>query len=324
MTDKNRLPIIVREYLNDLSKNQGASADTIDNYSDDIYLFLRFLKQYRKSNNYQNIIIDQDDLSRIGKSFFSKLTDKEVKVFLAWLSDRGNSNSSKNRRISALKSLANFLIDEDILKIDIMRKIKSYKIKSREQDYLTEEESKKLLDVTEKNCKSLRDYLIINIYINMGLRRDELRELKISDIDLKAGELNIIGKGDKQRILKIPSLTIKIINEWLKERYDEYVLMDRVKKGYGDYLFLSNRGTILSESAIPAIINKYLKLANISEDRNIHTHSLRHSFISRIYDNTKDIKLASTVAGHSSIITTSRYIHQDKDKLDKAMEDFSL
>lgn len=324
MLNRELLPSTVNNYLDYLEKNLEQTEDTVNNYGRDIYLFLRFLEKYKTLGDYKDIDkLDQKNLSKIKESYYTKIKLQDINTFLAWLSDKNNATTSKNRRISALKSFYEYLKDNDIIKENITNKIKLLKVKSREQDYLTEEETIKLLETVKNTSKTSRDVALFNVLLNLGLRNSEAREIKISDINFKTSQLKVIGKGDKERILKIPQPVIVAINEWLEERNDEYVIMNKIKKGNEEYIFLSNRGTIINIDTLNIMVKKYLKLAEIDKD-SIHTHSLRHSFISRIYEKTKDIRVAQQLAGHQSISTTQRYIHQDKEYIDSVVEDYCL
>lgn len=263
------------------------------------------------------------NLSNMSLDFIGRITSQDIDMFLQWLSDRGNSTSTKSRRIYSLKSFFSYLKENNLIKTNSMDKKSAPKVKFREEAYLDEEESIMLLEIVKNNCKTLRDYCIIHMILNMGLRNMEARNVKISDINFKTNELTIIGKGEKEDILKIPKSTMELVKEWLQERDEKYIKTGNIQEGYEDFLYLTHQGKILEERSLGLLVRKYYKLAKFGKE-GLCVHSLRHSFITRMYESTKDMERTRKLARHSKIATTQRYIHTNEESTNQTIEEFSL
>jgi len=177
-------------------------------------------------------------------------------------------------------------------------------------DILTDEEAKRLIEIPNKRYYTgLRNKAMITLMINTGLRVSEVTNLKTNQVDLNSRSLKVVnGKGHKDRNLKIPNLTAEILKQWNK------------KRSQGEYLFNTKEGKQLKVRYIQAMIKRYSVRATI--DKNIYPHTLRHTFATNFYRQTKDIETLRKLLGHSDISTTQIYITLANIDVENAMNNY--
>ena len=177
-------------------------------------------------------------------------------------------------------------------------------------DILTDEEARRLIDIPNKRYYTgLRNKAMITLMINTGLRVSEVTNLKTNQVDLNSRSLKVVnGKGHKDRNLIIPGKTAELLKQWNKKRLQ------------GDYLFNTKEGKQLQVRYIQAMIKRYSNRAGI--DKNIYPHSLRHTFATNFYRQTKDIETLRKLLGHSDISTTMIYISLANIDVENAMNSY--
>lgn len=294
----------LKQYLNYLLVERGFSEGTIKEYEKDLTLLAEFIQ-----NNY-----DIDNLE------VSDITYYNITEFLADLIiERDCKAVTRNKRLYVIRSYMKYLVKKDVIKENAALQIESTKLrKNVEPVYLDDDEIQKIISVVNKDNSwyPIRDRAIILTFIYTGLRLSELVNLNIHDIDYKHKQIRVVGKGNKERVIPLHERVLNAI--------DDYIARGRKKfKKHDDnhILFLSNRGNRIGQSNIEKMINKYIDIANINKRKNISPHKLRHTFATRVYRETKDLKVLQDLLGHENLSTTQIYTHTDhkdrKDAVDK-------
>lgn len=177
-------------------------------------------------------------------------------------------------------------------------------------DILTDQEAKRLIEIPNKRYYTgLRNKALITLMINTGLRVSEVTKLKTNQVDLNSRSLKVVnGKGHKDRNLIIPEHTAELLKQWNK------------KRSQGDYLFNTKEGKQLQVRYIQAMVKRYSYRAKI--DKNIYPHTLRHTFATNFYRQTKDIETLRKLLGHSDISTTQIYITLANIDVENAMNNY--
>ena len=186
--------------------------------------------------------------------------------------------------------------------------------------YLNLEESKKLLNVTanKDNRNSERDYAIITLFLNCGMRLSELVGINIQDIDFSESKMNVIGKGNKERTIYLNKACIKALKDYLDVRPKEGVKVDKLNSHKA--LFLSERKERISKRTVQYIVDKELKVAGLDTSK-YSTHKLRHTAATLMYQyGNVDIRALQELLGHQSISTTEIYTHVNNEQVRDAIE----
>jgi len=279
------------EYINHLVE-QGKSINTIKSYSHDIGLFFEYF-------GIEPQIISRDQIA-------------EYKEYL--LKERNVDAKTINRRLSALKSYNEFLVKmgyQDSLVILGQDYIRIQK-QLTSPTSITKSEAIKFMERIRKNeCD--RNYYIVALLLNTGLRISEALNIELDDINFKRKNLKVIGKGSKQRIIPLNETAIEIIKKAIDDRknykYAYNVLGSK-------YLFLSNKSEKLESSSVERIFNKH---SNV-----ITCHSLRHVFATNFLENGGNLKALQQILGHGSLSTTQIYLHPSQDDIRKSMNNCAI
>ena len=302
---------VLRDFLSYMLTIKGKSQNTVQVYFYDLRVFFRFMKLHRnltdKKSDYDNISIADIDLD-----FIRTITLSDLYAFLAYVSNsRDNSSYARARKVASLKSFFKYLtLKAKLLDINPAAELESPKILKRLPRYLNVEESKQLLNSIDGQF-SERDYAIITIFLNCGLRLSELVGINLNNF--KGTSLNVIGKGDKERSIPLNQACIKALEAYMRVRPVDGV-RDR------NALFLSNRRQRISKESVQKIVKKYIKAAGLDPDR-YSTHKLRHTAATLMYKyGHVDIRSLQELLGHESISTTQIYTHLDSNQLRTAVE----
>lgn len=304
-------PIIIRDFLNYILTIKGKSENTVQEYFYDLRLFFRFMKQYKNLID-DSIDFDDIDISDINIEFIESITLSDLYEFMSFLSrERDNKSSSRARKVASIKSFYNYLTSKaKLLNYNPASELESPKVLKRLPRYLNIEESKKLLAAIDGKHKE-RDYAIITLFLNCGLRLSELVNINIGNI--KNDTLTVIGKGNKERTIYLNNACIKAIDAYLKVRP-----VNGVKDK--NALFISERKQRISNKTVQHIVKKYVSLAGLDPER-YSAHKLRHTAATLMYKHGNvDIRALQQILGHESVSTTEIYTHVDSAQLRNAVD----
>ena len=309
-------PQILRDFLIYHETIRGHSKATVNEYYLDLRNFLRYLKISRGLVP-RDSELDTIDILDIDAEFLRKVTLIEVYEYLAYLSrDRvknrnaeeaqyGLSASTRARKIAAIRSFFKYLTSKaHILDENPLADLDSPKIPKTLPTYLTLEESKRLLSAVEGKNKE-RDYCILCLFLNCGLRISEIVGLNLSD--LQTDHLRIFGKGSKERIVYLNDACLDAIADYLVVR-SNIAAVDR------NAFFLSNRRSRMSTDAVHAMVKKTLKQAGLDPEK-YSAHKLRHTAATLMLNNGVDVRTLQEVLGHENLNTTQIYTHVDNSGL---------
>ncbi len=316
MDYRSEAPKILRDFLIYHETIKGHSRNTVDEYYLDLRTFFRYLKLSRglvpRSTDIEEISINDVDVA-----FVSTVSLTEVYEFLSYLSrDRvrnqrsrdtefGISAASRARKIASIKSFYKYLtIKAKLIDVNPVQDLDSPKLPKTLPKYLSLEESQRLLSAIDGKNKT-RDYCIICIFLNCGLRISEIVGLNIADI--RVDNLRVLGKGNKERVVYLNEATAAAINDYLIER-KSIAAIDR------NALFLSNRRTRMSRESVHSMVKKSLLKAGLDSSK-YSSHKLRHTAATLMLQNGVDVRTLQELLGHEHLNTTQIYTHVDNDQL---------
>ena len=314
-------PSILRDFLTYHETIKGQSQLTISEYHLDLRMFLRFVKLMR-SDMPIHTRLDEIDIMDVDLNFIRKIDTSEVFDFLSYLandrnpdpdspaSDLGIAASSRARKLSAIKSFFKYLtVRTKQLEENPVAELEYPKLRKSLPKYLTLEESARLLQsVSGQNEK--RDYAILMLFLNCGIRRSELVGLNLTDV--YEDRIRVVGKGNKERFVYFGSACRKAIDAYLAER-NKIVLSDNRA------LFGSRDGNRVSVSAVHRLVKKALLQAGLDSTQ-FSAHKLRHTAATMMLSGGVDVKTVQEVLGHENLNTTQIYTHIENTELKIAAE----
>lgn len=305
------MPDVLRDYFNYMQTIKGKSINTLLVYFYDLRIFFRFMKIHRniadKNDDFEKIIISDIDIKLI-----RTITLSDLYSYMSFVTNsRTNYSIARARKVASLKSFFNYLTNKaKVLDVNPASELESPKIMKRLPKYLNIDESKQLLSSIDGK-HSERDYAIITLFLNCGLRLSELVGININDI--RNESLTVIGKGDKERNIPLNNACIEAIKSYMKVRPANEI-KDR------NALFISDRKRRISKELVQKTVKKYIKQSGLDPKR-YSTHKLRHTAATLMYRYGKvDIRALQEILGHESIATTEIYTHLDNQQLKNAVE----
>ncbi len=275
-------------FLKDLSEHRGRSERTVEAYRRDLTPWVEFL-----GGQYQ----DQPRTRKNDPLF--------LRVYLRQRSDDGVSNRSLARFLSALSSFQKFERSHGADASELF-KIPAMKFKSALPSFVPQKEAIRMLEqeTPRQDTKRYfyrRDFVMVALLYATGMRRQELAQIRLGDIDMRRGSISVLGKGNKTRMVPLGDRTLEDLNEYLVARR-EFLS----EKGTASEALLLNRfGQPLSVRSIDRLVKKFGMGAGIS----FTPHTLRHSFATHLLENGADLMLIKEILGHSSLSTTQKYTH---------------
>lgn len=317
----NDCPQILRDFLTYHENIKGQSPRTISEYYLDLRMFLRFIKLMRNDMPVRTNI-DDIDIRDVNIDFIRDITTSDVFDFLSYLAndrtanpesmspDYGITPASRARKLSAIKSFYKYLtVRTKQLSENPVADLEYPKLRKSLPRYLTMEQSAALLQaVSGPNEK--RDYAILMLFLNCGIRRSELVGLNISDV--YDDRIRVVGKGNKERFVYFGASCRKAIDAYLPER-NKKVLSDNKA------LFGSRDNNRISVTAVHRLVKKYLLAAGLDAD-NFSAHKLRHTAATMMLSGGVDVKTVQEVLGHENLNTTQIYTHIENTELKIAAE----
>lgn len=315
--EKSKHPKRVIEFLNYLENVKGKSLNTVKGYSIDLGLFFKFLKVYKGlENNIELEKIEEVEISDLGDNFIKDITLSDIYAFLAFLEKvRNNSAYARARKVATLKSFFKFLNSKiKLIDENPTVELESPKINKRHPVYLTLDQSITVLNSMDKENKNYyRDYCILTLFLNCGMRLSELCNIEIEKI--KGDTLTIIGKGNKERTVYLNEASIAAIENYLKNRNDSKATEEAKK-----YLFLSSKYRPINKRSVEILVKKHIENAGF-KDQKYTPHKLRHTAATLMYKyGNVDIRSLQNILGHENISTTQIYTHVDDETLREAVK----
>jgi len=282
-------------FLHYLQIEKGASEGTIKAYQLDIERgLIPFLRER-------------------GKFEVREITKADIRDYMDYVATtRGNSNVTRARKLAAIKSFFNYLVENDGLEVNPALSIRSPKLPQKEPEYLTEEECVHLLRTIAGKSKPWvreRDMAIVILFLHTGLRVSELVTLELVNVYLEAQQIKIIRKGNKEQYLHLNGETVKALRSYL---------VSRPPARNGNF-FVTNHGDCLERTYIYELVRRYLKLAGIDKGKR-GPHILRHTFCTRLHQKGVDPFTIKDLAGHKSLNTTMRYVRIENKEQAEAID----
>lgn len=313
------LPSLVREFASYKSVIQNASEKTVSEYLLDLRTFFRFLVARDKRISPSSEEFEKIDIRNIDLDYIKNITTEDIYEFLMYADNvRGNMAAAKSRKLSSIKGFFKYLTTKRMMLEDNPAiNIEAPKKKQALPKFLSLEESLELLNAVknDKESKStVRDYAIITLFLNCGMRVSELVGINIEDVDAKFRSLTVTGKGNKQRIVYLNEACRIALAEHVEERLGE-----AHKSCMSNALFLSSREQRISVKTVQWLVYKYLDMAGL-ESKHYSVHKLRHTAATLMYQTGNvDVRVLKDILGHEQLNTTQIYTHVSNSSMEEAM-----
>ena len=247
----------------------------------------------------------------------NKVQLNDLRAFVTWLNEIGMQANTQARVISGIKAFFTYLMQEEIIQEDPTTLLAAPKLTRKLPDTLNINEINALIDAIDASKpEGMRNKAIIEMLYGCGLRVTELVELRISNIYRDTEFIKVIGKGNKERLVPIGSVALKLLEIYIQQIRVHL----NIKKGHEDFIFLNKFGSRLSRISVFNLI-KSLALAT-GIHKNISPHTLRHSFATHLIEGGADLRAVQEMLGHASITTTEIYTHLDRDYLRSVITQF--
>ncbi len=314
-------PPVIRDYLVYLETIMGRSPRTVSEYYLDLRTFFRYLLQKRglvsPALDFDKIELDRVDLALVGSVTRSEILDflvyaarERPKHHKSLETTYGNDVRTRARKVSALRGFYKYYCDKlQILPENPTKSLDIPKARQELPKYLTLRESLDLLDSIDGPFQE-RDYCIITLFLNCGMRVSELVGINLQDI--ADDRLRLLGKGNKERIVYLNQACLNAIEAYLPHRITP-------KAGHKNALFISRLGQRIDVQTVKALVNKYLKKAGLGQ-KHCSVHKLRHTAATLMYQNGVDVRTLKDVLGHENLDTTMIYTHVVDQNLKDAAE----
>ena len=277
--------VVGDEFINQLKKD-GKKPLTLESYKRDI-------DDFHKRLNIETV----EDLQNLQRDEIADYVNELIEVY---------APTTVNHRIAVLKVYYAFLVFRGYAKESLIYDRKKVSVPPQEYKFLEGDEMDRLLELADKlkverGYLGVRDALVIQMCLSLGLRIFEVRKIKIQDFRFKDGSVEVVGKGDIKGTLFLPPRTLRTLQEWLGIRETL-----KIKDGHQDYLFISNRGTNISKRRLQQIVEEYSELAG----KKVSSHKLRHTFATQMVGSgtCSDEELQGMLR-HKHLSTTESYRH---------------
>ena len=320
MINREENPEYLNSFLDYSTTILNKSPNSIKEYNYDLAMFLKFIKLHFH-------LTDEHDFSKITIKDISIDTIKKIKLddihaFISYLATEQKSKpATRARKVSTIRIFFKYLSQKaNLIENNPAQDLETPKLDKRLPRYLNLDDSKKLLAATdnEDNRNHERDYTIITLFLNCGMRLSELVGININDIDFSENKMTVIGKGNKERTIYLNNACVKAISEYLAVRPKNGIKADKLNSPKA--LFLSERKTRISKRTVQHIVYTKLMAAGLDPSK-YSTHKLRHTAATLMYQYGQvDIRALQELLGHESISTTEIYTHVDNSQIRSAVE----
>lgn len=308
------LPKTVQDYLVYVEAVKGRSEKTVEQYANDLNIFFRYIVRY-KGLCPASVSDDKIDLRTVNIEFIKTITLSDVYQYVIWLKTvKKNNEATRTKRIVSIRRYFAYLEKNLLITYNPLKDIESPALKKTKPKYLSKDEALLLLRSVDGKNKE-RDFAILVLFLNCGMRLSELVSINYNDIKAD-NTLIITGKGNKERTVYLNDICIKAINEYMKVRPNNQV-KDRA-------LFLSSRNQRITPRAVEMIVEKYLEKAGLG-GRGLSVHKLRHTAATLMYQyGGTDVLVLKEILGHENLATTEIYTHISNEDAKQAVENNPL
>ena len=320
MINADENPEFVNSFLDYSITILNKSPNSVKEYNYDLSMFLKFMKIHFK-------LTKETDFKKIGIKDFSldtikKITLEDIHAFLSYLAlNQGSKPATRARKISTIRIFFAYLSQKaKLIDENPAQNLETPKLDKRLPKHLSLDDSEKLLNVTLDNNdeNKERDYAIITLFLNCGLRLSELTGINLKDFDFNNNTLNVIGKGNKERTIYLNKSCLTAIKNYIEVRPKEGIKNDA--KASNKALFLSKRKERISNRMVQYIVERELLKAGLDTSK-FSTHKLRHTAATLMYQYGQvDIRALQELLGHKSISTTEIYTHVSNEQVRDAVE----
>lgn len=307
-------PPIIRDFLTYNETIRGKSGLSVEGYFLDLQSFFRYLLMVRGKAE-KDMAFEQIDISPVDIELIKSVTISDLYAFLVYCkNERGNNTATRARKTSTLKIFFKYLSSQTHqIEINPAEMLEAPKVKQSLPKHLTLEDSLELLNSVDGPYKE-RDYCILILFLNCGLRLAELCALNLSSIS-SDGTLRVIGKGNKERIVYLNSACLDAINAYLPLRPNEGVPVNDKNA-----LFISRNKRRISPKTVQHIVKTYLEKSGLG-GQGFSTHKLRHTAATLMYQHGDvDIRVLKDILGHANLGTTQIYTHVSDKQVKHAVD----
>ena len=278
---------MIEKFLDYISVEKRYSQNTLVSYKKDLEDLLLFISETEGT----------EDLKKVDK--------KIIRNFIVSLSEKKIQKRSINRKLSSLRSFYLYLLKIGEIQVSPLETIPSLKFYADKQIPISEEEMENLGEILESESGNSLEKLIIETLYQTGMRKSELCNILLDQVDFSKSEIFVKGKGNKQRVVPI--------SENLLKRMQEYVAIRKPNEDSGIYFFVRENGKKLSEKFVYSVVNRYLSLITLKKKKS--PHILRHSFATHVLNNGAEISKVKKILGHSSLASTQVYTNGNIEQL---------
>lgn len=276
--------------------------------------FIDYLKVVKKDSNYtlDNYRRDLLEFYQVFNNYLN-IDKKDVSKYLEYLYSRGLSRNSISRKLSAIRSFYNYLVNEEVISVNYFKEISNPKRRDSLPKYVKDNDLEVMFNSFDmNNILDQRNRLILEVLYSTGIRVGELVNIKINDINGYDNTIKILGKGSKERIVMYGSFCEDILNIYLNDG------RSKLDKNNSDYLFLNRFGNRLSDRYVREVIDNVVRKCEV--DYRVSPHTLRHTFATDMLNAGADLVSVKDLLGHSSLNTTSIYTHVSNEQIRKVYE----
>ena len=317
-------PPILRQYAEYTVYVKGNSEKTVCEYLLDLRTFFRFMITKWDDLDLPKDEFEEVDIKRIDEEHVKRITQKNIIEYLMFAGfARENSPTTRMRKLSALRSFFKYAHSKErIIEIDPTADVDAPKKSATLPKYLTVEEAVRLIDTVRSDMESktrVRDYAIVVLFLNTGMRLSELVGLNLESIDPEVTTVKVLGKGSKERVIYLNKAARGALIDYLRQRLDP-----KHVRTSSNAVFLSGRENRISNKTVQWMVQKYLKMAGLGS-KGLSVHKLRHTAATLMYQSGKvDIRVLKDILGHEQLNTTQIYTHVVDRNIEEAVENNPL